>query len=269
MTSPHHPRQAGSDRPPLVIAHGLFGSARNWGAIARRLALHRQVVAVDMRNHGDSPRSPDHGYEALAGDLAETIAAHRRPRRPARPLHGRQGRDGAGADRARPRPPAGRRRHGARRLRATARSNMSARCRRSISPPSPAVPTPTRRSRPRCPTPACAPSSSRASRSTRTAPPGSSISPRSATQMPRIMGFPDLAAPLPRADALPDRRRLGLCPAGALAPHPRLFPAAAPSRDPRRRPLAARRRPRRLPRRGDRLPRRRPKLTLDAPLSRC
>ncbi|MFO1520451.1 MAG: alpha/beta fold hydrolase [Kiritimatiellia bacterium] len=63
-------------RPPLVIAHGLFGSARNWGAVAKRLALHRRVIVVDMRNHGDSPRSPDHGYGALAGDLAATIAAH-------------------------------------------------------------------------------------------------------------------------------------------------------------------------------------------------
>jgi pimeloyl-ACP methyl ester carboxylesterase len=61
---------------PLLIAHGLFGSAKNWGAIAKRLALHRQVVTVDMRNHGDSPRSAEHGYPALAGDLAETIVAH-------------------------------------------------------------------------------------------------------------------------------------------------------------------------------------------------
>ena len=64
-----------TDRPPLVIAHGLFGSARNWGAVAKRLSAERQVVAVDLRNHGDSPRSPDNGYEAMAGDLAETIAA--------------------------------------------------------------------------------------------------------------------------------------------------------------------------------------------------
>jgi pimeloyl-ACP methyl ester carboxylesterase len=62
--------------PPLLIAHGLFGSARNWGAIAKRLALRRQVIAVDMRNHGDSPRSPTHGYEAMAADLAGTIAGH-------------------------------------------------------------------------------------------------------------------------------------------------------------------------------------------------
>jgi pimeloyl-ACP methyl ester carboxylesterase len=67
---------APTDRPPLVIAHGLFGSARNWGAIAKRLAPRRQVIAVDLRNHGDSPWSPVHDYPALAEDLAETIAAH-------------------------------------------------------------------------------------------------------------------------------------------------------------------------------------------------
>jgi len=65
-----------TDRPPLVIAHGLFGSGRNWGAVARRLADARQVVAVDMRNHGDSPKAPDHGYAAMADDLAAAIAAH-------------------------------------------------------------------------------------------------------------------------------------------------------------------------------------------------
>ncbi|MFQ5623971.1 MAG: alpha/beta fold hydrolase [Paracoccaceae bacterium] len=60
-----------TDRPPLLIAHGLFGSARNWGVLIRRLADDRQVIAVDMRNHGDSFRSDDHSYPALAGDLAQ------------------------------------------------------------------------------------------------------------------------------------------------------------------------------------------------------
>ena len=65
----------GAGLPPVLLAHGLFGSARNLGGLARRLAGTRRVVLVDMRNHGDSPRDPDHGYPALAGDLAEVIAS--------------------------------------------------------------------------------------------------------------------------------------------------------------------------------------------------
>jgi len=34
------------------------------------------VITVDLRNHGDSFWSDDNSYEALAGDLAEVIAAH-------------------------------------------------------------------------------------------------------------------------------------------------------------------------------------------------
>ena len=61
---------------PLLIAHGLFGSARNWGAIIRSLSQSRPVLTVDMRNHGDSPRAPRHGYEEMAADLAEVIVTH-------------------------------------------------------------------------------------------------------------------------------------------------------------------------------------------------
>jgi pimeloyl-ACP methyl ester carboxylesterase len=59
--------------PPLLVAHGLFGSARNWGVIAKRLSDTREVVAVDMRNHGQSPWSDSHDYPALAADLAEVL----------------------------------------------------------------------------------------------------------------------------------------------------------------------------------------------------
>ncbi len=62
-----------ADLPPLVIAHGLFGSARNWGVIAKRLSDIRHVVSVDMRNHGDSPWDDANGYEEMAGDLAGVI----------------------------------------------------------------------------------------------------------------------------------------------------------------------------------------------------
>jgi len=63
-------------RPPLLIAHGLFGSARNWGVIAKRLSAERRVLAVDMRNHGESSWHDGHDYPALAADLAEVIDAY-------------------------------------------------------------------------------------------------------------------------------------------------------------------------------------------------
>lgn len=58
---------------PLLIVHGLFGSARNWSAIARRLGEDRPVTCVDLRNHGESPFAPTHGYDDLAGDLAGAL----------------------------------------------------------------------------------------------------------------------------------------------------------------------------------------------------
>ena len=65
----------GEGGTPLLIAHGLFGSGRNWGVIARRLSDRGRVVAVDMRNHGASGHAASHGYDDLAADLAETIEA--------------------------------------------------------------------------------------------------------------------------------------------------------------------------------------------------
>ncbi|MEM6388110.1 MAG: alpha/beta fold hydrolase [Pseudomonadota bacterium] len=57
------------DGPSVLIAHGLFGSARNWGAIAKRLSSDFTVTTVDMRNHGESPRADTNGYEDMAADL--------------------------------------------------------------------------------------------------------------------------------------------------------------------------------------------------------
>lgn len=73
MNTIHHPATEVRTHPPLLIAHGLFGSARNWGVIARRLADTRDVWVLDMRNHGESPRMPTHSYPDLAADLSATI----------------------------------------------------------------------------------------------------------------------------------------------------------------------------------------------------
>lgn len=57
------------DGPAVIILHGLFGSSRNWQAIARRLAERYRVVSVDLRNHGDSPHAAGMGYRAMAADV--------------------------------------------------------------------------------------------------------------------------------------------------------------------------------------------------------
>jgi len=62
-----------TENPDLLIVHGLFGSARNWRAIARNLSSDRQVHVVDMRNHGDSFWDDDHSYPAMADDLKSVI----------------------------------------------------------------------------------------------------------------------------------------------------------------------------------------------------
>ncbi|WP_224826418.1 alpha/beta fold hydrolase [Cognatishimia sp. MH4019] len=63
----------GPEGTPLLIAHGLYGSARNWGVIAKRLSDRGRVIAVDMRNHGTSDWRPSHSYADMASDLAETL----------------------------------------------------------------------------------------------------------------------------------------------------------------------------------------------------
>ncbi|MEL7466957.1 MAG: alpha/beta fold hydrolase [Pseudomonadota bacterium] len=62
--------------PPLVVAHGLFGSAKNFSSLGRKLADGRRVVLVDMRNHGESPWDDDVTYPAMAEDLADVIRTH-------------------------------------------------------------------------------------------------------------------------------------------------------------------------------------------------
>lgn len=61
--------------PPLVLIHGLFGAARNWGAIQKRLATQHRVLAMDLRNHGDSAHAEGMAHAVMARDVAETLRA--------------------------------------------------------------------------------------------------------------------------------------------------------------------------------------------------
>src|SRR5712691_11656164 len=66
--------------PALAILHGLFGSGRNWAAIAQRLAAYHRVIALDLRNHGASPWADTMDYAEMAEDVRATLHAsgHRR-----------------------------------------------------------------------------------------------------------------------------------------------------------------------------------------------
>jgi esterase len=63
-------REFGSG-PPLIILHGLYGSSDNWVTIAKKLADSFTVYLPDQRNHGQSPHSPVHDYNAMSDDLFE------------------------------------------------------------------------------------------------------------------------------------------------------------------------------------------------------
>jgi esterase len=67
-----HAAEAGQGAP-LVLLHGLFGSARNFATVQREFARQHRTIALDLRNHGASPHAPDMAYPAMAGDVLQTL----------------------------------------------------------------------------------------------------------------------------------------------------------------------------------------------------
>ena len=61
---------------PVVVLHGLLGSARNWTTIAKQLADTHRVFALDLRNHARSPWANTMSFEEMAGDVAAFIERH-------------------------------------------------------------------------------------------------------------------------------------------------------------------------------------------------
>jgi esterase len=61
---------------PVALLHGLFGQAMNFATVQRRLAAGgRRVIALDLRNHGASPRASTMSYPEMAQDVLETLRA--------------------------------------------------------------------------------------------------------------------------------------------------------------------------------------------------
>jgi esterase len=63
------------DGPTLILLHGLFGAAKNLGALARGLGAEARVISMDLRNHGESPHGAAMDFATMAADVAETCAA--------------------------------------------------------------------------------------------------------------------------------------------------------------------------------------------------
>lgn len=66
----------GAGGPPLVVLHGLLGSSRNWQSAGAALAARGpRVVALDLRNHGESPWDDDCSFGAMADDVLAWLDA--------------------------------------------------------------------------------------------------------------------------------------------------------------------------------------------------
>lgn len=60
---------------PIVLIHSLFGNLDNLGILARDLQKQHDVIQIDLRNHGLSPRTPEMNYPAIASDVKTLLDA--------------------------------------------------------------------------------------------------------------------------------------------------------------------------------------------------
>ncbi len=63
------------DAPCLVLIHGITENHRSWHPLVHTLAAHHEVLAVDLRGHGNSDRSDPYDPMSYAGDVVETVDA--------------------------------------------------------------------------------------------------------------------------------------------------------------------------------------------------
>lgn len=72
--SAHEPEPI--QQPPLVVLHGLLGSLDNWHSFARRYtqATEQTMIAIDLRNHGESPHVDGMSYRLMSDDIRSLLA---------------------------------------------------------------------------------------------------------------------------------------------------------------------------------------------------
>ena len=67
-------KKYGSAGTPVIILHGLFGSGRNWHAIANYLSNTHIVYTIDLPNHGNSPHTEWMDYPQMIEELQSLLA---------------------------------------------------------------------------------------------------------------------------------------------------------------------------------------------------
>lgn len=75
---PLHYESRGADGVPVVMLHGLLGSARNWRFVSAQLAKSCRTYALDLRNHGESPHTPPFTLDDLVVDVEAWLEEHLR-----------------------------------------------------------------------------------------------------------------------------------------------------------------------------------------------
>ena len=71
----HHIRRGAGK--PLLLVHGIGGSWRSWNTLLDALAAERDVIAVDLPGHGETPKLPgENSIATLAEALTGFLARH-------------------------------------------------------------------------------------------------------------------------------------------------------------------------------------------------
>lgn len=59
---------------PVVLVHGITESRHSWDPLIEGLSAHYDVVALDLRGHGNSTHEAPYDLTTMAGDVGELVA---------------------------------------------------------------------------------------------------------------------------------------------------------------------------------------------------
>ena len=73
----HYLEWGNTDRPTILMLHGISQQAHSWDFISLPLSVDYRVVALDQRGHGDSDWSPNGNYstDIYVGDIEGFVGA--------------------------------------------------------------------------------------------------------------------------------------------------------------------------------------------------